>query len=64
MPSELDLLRSAHLMLTEFGDEAALECTVRATACLEKGDHQGHRVWLEIVRALGVLEQRTGSQLH
>jgi hypothetical protein len=64
MISNLDLLRTAQLMLTEFGDEAAIECTVRATVCLENGDHKGHRLWLEVIRALGVLERRDGDQLH
>lgn len=56
-----DYFRCANLMRQQFGEEAALECVVKATACLERGDHQGHFVWLEIVRALDVLDEKPGS---
>lgn len=61
MISLIDYLRCANLMRQQYGEAAALECVVKATACLERGDHQGHHVWLEIIRALDVLEAKPGS---
>ena len=59
MISLIDCLRCANLMRQQHGEEAALECVVKATDCLERGDHRGHFVWLEVIRAMELLDQRS-----
>jgi hypothetical protein len=62
--TEIDLLRTANLMLIQHQEEAALECVVRASSCRMRGDHAGHRLWLEIVRRLPILERQYSEFVH
>lgn len=55
--SELDVFRSAKLLVEQHGDEAPIEAAMRADAMLKKGDLDGQRVWLRIVRAIEELLQ-------
>jgi hypothetical protein len=59
MASLLDHPHCANLMRQQHGGAAAIEGIVLGTACLERGDHQGHHVWLEIVRSLHLLESQS-----
>ena len=52
MLSELDIWRTAWVMMKRFGDGAALEAAQRADRLLEEGDRAGQAVWLRIVRAI------------
>ena len=51
MISDLDIYRSANVLIREHGKDAALEAAQRADAMLEKGDLGGQAVWKRIVRA-------------
>ncbi len=51
MTSDLDIYRTAHVLIREHGEDAALEAAQRADAMLEKGDLDGERVWLRILKA-------------
>ena len=55
MTSNLDIYRSAKLLIDRQGDEAPIHAAMRADAMLEKGDMEGWAVWLRIVKAVGVL---------
>ena len=52
MTSDLDIYRSAQVLIREHGEDAALEAAKRADAMLEKGDLEGQAVWKRIVRAV------------
>ncbi len=52
MTSDLDIYRSANVLIREHGEDAALEAAKRADAMLEKGDLEGLAVWKRIVRAV------------
>ncbi len=52
MTSDLDIYRSANVLIREHGEDAALEAAMRADAMLEKGDLEGQAVWKRIVRAV------------
>lgn len=56
MPSDLDILRCASLMIRQHGEDAAIFAAQRADALLEKGDHEGKRIWTKIVAAIAGLQ--------
>ena len=67
MVSDLDIYRSAAVLIREHGEDAALEAARLADAMLEKGDLDGQRVWksvLEAVRELQRMEPQTGQSLQ
>ncbi len=51
MTCDLDIYRTASVLIREHGKDAALEAAQRADAMLEKGDLDGERVWLRILKA-------------
>ncbi len=50
MTTDLDLYRSARLLIDQHGEDAARDAAMRADALLEAGDMEGRRVWLRIER--------------
>ncbi len=52
MPSEIDIYRSAKLLINQHGEDAARRATRRAATLLEGGDMEGRRVWLSILEAI------------
>jgi hypothetical protein len=52
MISDLDIWRSANELIKQFGDTADIEAAARADALLGKGDLDGQRVWLRILKAI------------
>jgi len=56
MNDELDIWRSAKLLVDRYGGEEALRlAAVRADSLLAQGDADGHAVWREILRAVAEL---------
>jgi hypothetical protein len=55
MTSDLDIYRSANVLVKQHGEDAPIEAAQRADAMLEAGDLDGHAVWLRIVRAVDEL---------
>ena len=67
MTSDIDVFRSAAVLIREHGQNAVLEAAQRADAMLEKGDMEGVAVWKRIVRAVGEIERkerRPGEPAH
>ncbi len=52
MISDLDVYRSAQLLVERHGDGAPIEAAMKADAMLEKGDIGGQAAWLRILRAV------------
>ncbi len=52
MTSDLDIFRSANLLVKQHGQDAPIEAAMRADAMLEKGDLDGYAVWKRILRAV------------
>ena len=52
MTSNLDIYRSANVLIREHGEDAALEAAQRADAMLAKGDVEGLSVWKRILTAI------------
>lgn len=57
MVSELDIWRSANLLIQQHGDQADLKAIQRAEAMLGKGNLDGHRVWLRILKKINELQR-------
>ncbi len=57
MTSDLDIFRSANVLIREHGEDAALEAAQRADAMLEKGDMEGAAVWRRVLRAVEEMQR-------
>ena len=61
MTSDLDIYRSANLLVARHGAEAPIEATMTADAMLDRGDLDGQRVWLRVLAAVNeLLDTRPG----
>jgi len=60
MISDLDIYRSAQVLIREHGEDAALGAAMRADAMLENGDLEGQVVWKQIVRAVEEIQRTDG----
>ncbi len=52
MIPDLDIFRSAQLLVKRHGEDAPIHAAMRADAMLEKGDLDGCAVWKRILRAV------------
>ncbi len=66
MPTDLDILRSAKLLIDQHGQDAILEAALRADELLDQGDLDGQRVWMRIRAAVVELlgERPEGEAVH
>ena len=68
MTSDLDINRSAKLLIDQHGEDAPIFAAQHADACLEAGDLDGKAVWMRVIRAIKeLLNQQppgSGTPLH
>ncbi len=67
MIPDLDIYRSANLLVKQHGEDAPIEAAKRADAMLEKGDLDGYAVWKRILRAVEELQgaaPKSGEAVH
>ncbi len=65
MPTDLDIYRSAKLLIDQHGQDAALEAVKRADELLDAGDLDGQATWLRIRKAvLELLKPGDGETVH
>ncbi len=57
MTSDLDIYRSAKLLVDRHGEHATLEAAIRADKLLAAGDMDGKRVWVRIMCAIEELQR-------
>ena len=57
MIPDLDIFRSAHVLVKHHGPDAPIEAAMRADAMLDKGDLDGYAVWKRILQAVEELRQ-------
>jgi hypothetical protein len=65
--AEIDIYRTASVLIREHGEDAGLEAARRADEMLERGDVDGCAVWKRIVRAVEEMqrkERREGEVSH
>jgi hypothetical protein len=54
---EIDIWRCAAIMIKRYGDVADVEAARRADEYEAKGERDGQRVWLSIMRAIDQLQK-------
>ncbi len=52
MTSDLDIYRSARLLIDQHGEDAPIFAAMQADKCLEAGDLDGKAVWMGVIRAI------------
>ncbi len=57
MTSDLDIYRTANVLVKRYGEDAALEAAQRADAMLEKGGLDGQRVWTRVLAAVKEIQR-------
>ncbi len=63
MTTDLDIYRTANVLIREHGEDADLEAAERAGAMLEKGSLDGQRVWKRVLAAVKEIQrQERGSR--
>ncbi len=58
MTSDLDIYRTANVLVKHYGEDAAPEVAQRADAMLEKGSLDGQRVWKRVLAAVKEIQRR------
>ena len=67
MIPDLDIYRSAQVLVKQHGQDAPIHAAMRADAMLEAGDLDGCAVWKRVLRAVAELqgtEPGPGGQVH
>ncbi len=67
MTSDLDIYRSANLLVKQHGEDTPIHAAMRADAMLEAGDLDGYAVWKRVLRAVEELQRKEpglGAQVH
>ena len=65
--ADLDIYRTANVLIREHGEDATLEAAQRADALLEKGAVKGCAIWKRVLKAVEELqrkERREGEVAH
>ena len=52
MTTDIDIWRSAQVLIKHHGNDAPIEAAMRADAMLDKGDLDGYAVWKRILQAI------------
>ncbi len=58
MTSEIDIFRTANVLIREHGEDAALEAAQCADAMLEEGSLDGQRVWKRVLVAVKEIQRQ------
>jgi hypothetical protein len=67
MTSDLDIYRTASVLIREHGDEADLVAAQRADSFLEAGDVDGQIIWKRVLKAIKEIrrqEPREGESVN
>ncbi len=67
MISDLDIYRSAKVIIDQYGKDAQIHSTKRASAMLDKGDLDAYAAWKRILRAIEELQKarpKSGETMH
>ena len=65
MIPNLDIYRSAQVLVKRHGQDVPIQAAMRADAMLDKGDLDGYGVWKRILRAVEELQgTMPGARVH
>ncbi len=65
--SDLDIYRSAKLLIDQHGEDAPIFAAMQADKCLEGGDLDGKAVWMRVIREIKELlnsKPPSGDAVH
>jgi hypothetical protein len=62
--SDLDIWRSANILLKRYGGAAVFIARKRADAQLEQGDVKGASAWVRILKAITDLERKESGRCN
>ena len=63
MITDLDVYRSANILVRDHGDEAPIHAAMRADELLDAGDLDGAAVWRRIIKAVeNLLAERSSPE--
>ena len=63
MPEEIDIYRSANLLIDQLGEGALFFAVQQAEACWERGNLDGKAVWMGVIRAIKELLNQERNRL-
>ncbi len=52
MPEEIDIYRSAKLLIDQHGEDAPIFAAMQADKCFEAGGLDGKAVWMRVIAAI------------
>ena len=68
MPPDLDIYRSAKLLIDQHGEDVPIFAAQQADRCLEAGDLDGKAVWMRVIAAIEELQDQrpptAGQPVH
>ena len=67
MIPDLDIFRSANVLVKQHGQDAPIHAAMRADTMLEKGDLDGYAPWKQILKAVEEMQKArpgTGENIH
>ena len=65
MIPDLDIYRSANVLVKRHSQDAPIHAAMRADAMLDKGDLEGYAVWRRVLRAVEELQRvEPGARVH
>ncbi len=67
MIPDLDIYRSANVLVKRHGQDAPIQAAMRADELLEAGDLDGYAVWKRVLRAVEELQgtaPKSGEAVH
>ena len=64
MTQEIDIWRSAAVLVKHYGNDAPIQATMRADELLDAGNIDGQRAWLPILDATSFLTANEASTPH
>ena len=53
---EVDIYRTANLLIQQHGNKASIQAAMMADEMLAKGDLDGKAVWLQVIKAIEELQ--------
>ena len=67
MTPDIDIWRSAQLLVRQHGEDAPIHAAMRADAMLDKGDLDAYAVWKRVLKAIEELQEtgpKSGEAIH
>ena len=65
MPTDLDIYRSAKILVEQHGADALIQAALKADELLDAGDLDGQAVWMRIRKAvLELMKPGDGETVH